>query len=117
MRLSDEFINIRRTALVLSPQKPFYDWVKSVSPSAGGDIGPFGGPEVYLLPDFETTDEMEAWLRKNYDWFFCEHLNNWFVDEDLWVKDRTFSMFKEWFDYSLHTMVWDSLDGPIQKLE
>lgn len=103
--------------MVLTPKRPLYDWVKSIDPKENNDIGPSGEPDVYLLPDFETTEEMERWLKRHYDWFFCEQLNNWYLDEDLWVKNRTFKMFKEWFDYSLHTMVWDSQDGPIEKLE
>lgn len=72
--------------------------------------------DVYLLPDFEMKEAMERWLKKNYDWLFCELLHNWYTSEDKWAKNRTFKMFKEWFHYSLHTMVYDSVEGPIQKL-
>ncbi len=29
---------------------------------------------------------------------------------------RTLKMFKEWFDYSMHTMVWDTEEDDIEKL-
>ncbi|MBL7923924.1 MAG: hypothetical protein JNL88_06980, partial [Bacteroidia bacterium] len=113
-KLADTFSNVRRTALILTPQKSFYDWVKNLDPS-DKDIDPWGEPDVYLLPDFETTEEMERWLQRNFDWLFCEQLNNWYTDERLWPSKRTFKLFKEWFGYSLHTMVWDSVAGPIDK--
>jgi hypothetical protein len=71
--------------------------------------------DVYLLPDFEEIAQMERWLKKNFDDIFCDQLNNWYTDEDVWPQKRTFKMFKEWFDYSLHTMISDTQDGPITK--
>lgn len=118
MAESEVFQNVRRTALVLTPKQALYDWVNSIEPIDPKELGQIiGEPDVYLLPDFETTEQMERWLRKHFDWFFCEQLNNWCIDEDLWVQNRTFKMFKVWFDYSLHTMVWDSQKGPIEKIK
>jgi hypothetical protein len=37
------------------------------------------------------------------------------MDETVWVKNRTFKLFKDWFDYSIHTMIWDTMDEPIDK--
>ena len=110
------FENVRRTAMVLIPKPTFYDWVRSMDGSQKLNPGLLGEPDVYLLPDFETPEDMELWLNENYDYFFCEQMNNWWLDDNRWVKNRTFKMFKEYFDYSLHTMVWDCIDGPIEKL-
>jgi len=71
---------------------------------------------VYLLPDCETPEEMENWLRKNFNRIFSDQLNNWYVDDLLWPQKPTFKMFKEWFSYSLHTMVWDIQTGMIEKM-
>src|SRR5688572_3091269 len=115
-KLDDTFSNVRRTALILTPKKPFCDWVKSMYPE-DDDSDAFDEHDVYLLPDYETQEEMERWLKRNFDWLFCEQLNNWYTDENGWPSKRTFKIFKEWFDYSLHTMVWDSVAGPIGKIE
>lgn len=71
---------------------------------------------VYLLPDFEEKSQMQNWLKKNFDELFSDQLNKWYIDETLWVKNRTFKMFNEWFDYSMHTMIWDTLETPIKKI-
>ncbi|MDO5654758.1 MAG: hypothetical protein Q4G27_01300 [Flavobacteriaceae bacterium] len=60
---------------------------------------------------------MKRWLKKNFDWFFCEQLFGWITDEEAWSQKRNFAMFEDWFDYSLHEMVWDSVAGEIEKDE
>jgi hypothetical protein len=58
---------------------------------------------------------MESWLKKNFDKIFKHQLNNWYIDETLWPPARTFKMFKEWLQYSAHTMVWDMQHDFIEK--
>ncbi|HEY2721658.1 MAG TPA: hypothetical protein VGI82_08035 [Chitinophagaceae bacterium] len=107
------FDNVKRTAIVINPKNPFYDWLKSIDPNDTSAMD--ANSDVYLLRDFETESEMESWLKRNFDLIFSDQLNNWYVDEKLWVTNRTFKMFKEWFDYSLHTMIWDTVQGDIAK--
>jgi hypothetical protein len=59
---------------------------------------------------------MERWVKRIFDWLFSEQLNNWYTDEARWPAKRTYKMFKQWFAFSLHTMVWDSVEGPVDKL-
>ncbi len=114
--LSDDFKNVTRTALVIKPKQPFQDWLQKIDPDDQIPDELLNDNEVYLLPDFEEIDEMENWLIKNFDEIFTDQLNHWYMDESLWVQNRNFDLFKKWFDYSLHTMVWDTLKTPIQKI-
>lgn len=107
--------SVKRTALVIKPKKPFFDWVFNLdNETKEEDI--YEENDVYLLPNFDFAKEMEKWLEKNYDDIFRDQMNNWWTGEDLWVPNRTFKMFKEWFDYELHTMIWDTLEDPIRKV-
>jgi hypothetical protein len=105
--------NVKRSALVLKPKEPFYDWLKSIDPSEKSYVAE---GDVYLLPDYEEPGQMEHWLKKHYDDIFTDQLNNWYVDDSLWPKKRTFAMFKEWFTYSLYTMIWDTEESFIEKV-
>ena len=106
--------NVERTALVLIKKQPFMDWL--ATHGVKEDISLIlQDPDIYLLPDFETPSEMESWLKKNYDQLFCDQMFQWFIDESYWVPNRSFALFKEWFSYSLHTMVWDTETQPIEK--
>ena len=113
--LADETLNVRRTALVLRPKKPFYVWLEKMDPEDVDLPEELIEGDVYLLPDFEEKKQIEQWLKKHFDDFFCEQMFGWYTDEAVWVQNRTFKLFTEWFEYSLHTMVWDVVDGPIDK--
>ena len=106
-----DFIN--RTALIVKPKKPFFDWLKEIDPEDDVLDDYMDDPDVYLLPDFEDTDQMEIWLKKNFDVIFRDQMNHWYTEEDLWIEKRTFKLFNQWFVYSMHTMVWDTLNRPI----
>lgn len=109
------FDNVKRTAMLLKAKQPFFDWLKSIDPNdEPSELMKEG--DVYLLPDYEEVKEMENWLKKNFDDIFSDQLNKWYIDEELWPKNRTLKMFKEWFDYSLHTMVWDTEVKFIEKV-
>ena len=108
------FDNVRRSAMVIKPKKPFIDWLSSIDPE-DKNIDLSKDTDVYLLRDFEEVEQIERWLFKNFDEIFCDQMNHWYIDEEVWVKKRTFKMFKEWFDYSLHTMIWDTQEGLIKK--
>lgn len=108
------FGNIDRTALVIKRKKPFYDWLTFLDRD-DKNFSFDNDHDVYLLPDFEDILHMEKWLKKNYDSIFCDQLNNWYTDENLWPQIRSFKIFKEWFDYSLHTMIFDTQNGEINK--
>jgi len=112
--LDDYFKNLKRSAIVITPQQPFFDWLLLHDPKMAIDDEMKEG-EVYLLPDYETKKGMEHWLKKNFDELFEEQLNNWYVDETMWPQNRTFRMFNQWFHYSLHTMISDTQKGFIEK--
>lgn len=112
--LEQYFDNVRRSAVVIKKQQPFLDWLLFHDPEMSIDEMIVEG-DVYLLPDFETTGEMEKWMKKHFDRLFADQLNGWYTDPAMWPQNRTFKMFKEWFSYSLYTMVWDTLEGPVEK--
>jgi len=97
--------DVERIAVVISPKKPFKDWVKSVDPVS--DDGGLDISTVYLIPPFETEQEINSFLQKRYAQIFENELEAWYVDEDVWPKNRTYKMFKEWLDVKIHDMVFD----------
>jgi hypothetical protein len=112
--LDDEFKNLKRSAIVLIPSQPFFNWLQQHDPAM---IIPeeIKEGDIYLLPDYETKEEIEKWLKKNFKELFEEQLFNWYTDETMWPQKRTFKLFGEWFNYSLHTMLFDTQKGMIEK--
>jgi len=108
------FDRVQRSALIIRPKMPFKDWLVSMDPEdreydSSKDI------DIYLIPNFEYEKDAEKWLKENFDDIFCDQMNNWYTDESDWIQNRTFKMFKEWFDYSIHMSILDTLDIPIRK--
>jgi hypothetical protein len=111
------FPDINRSAIILTPKQPFYDWLKSLDASFSHSIDVIQEKEVILIPDFEDDAEAEKWLKKNFDLLFTNALWGWYMDERMWVSNRTFEMFKAWFDYEIHLLVLDLSDDDLEYYE
>ena len=107
------FDPIDRSALIVRPKKPFKDWLTQMDAARDYDVTQ--DADVYLIPDFLEDKPAEKWLSENFDAIFCDQCNNWYTDENHWPQKRTFSMFKQWFDYSIHLTILDTLDLPVKK--
>jgi len=46
---------------------------------------------------------------------FQNELNDWHTAEEDRPQPRIYSMFCEWFDVEIHSMLLDLEDGPVRK--
>ena len=107
---------LNRTAIILIPKQPYVDWANSLD-----DDGPrFEISEandqltVFLGPDLDSVDEIDAFVTENFDFFFAHWLFGWSTDPSQWPKRRTRRMFRDWFDVRIHSMVEDAVDAPYE---
>lgn len=112
---------INRTAIVVKPKKPFFEFIKKYV-KYDFDLDEEqefqnGDAAIYLLPAIDSVEDMEEWLKTNYDIIFRQRLNAVIENIEVFLEIRTFEMFKEWFDYSLHSEVWDIMDIPVVKFQ
>lgn len=105
---------INRNAFIVTPKELFIEWVKKVS---GSSLLPAEMPEpnIYLVEEKYNNEELEAWVKKNFERIFTKELGNWYADKKSWPKKRTYQMFREWFDVSYHSSVYDLEDFPVDK--
>ncbi len=105
---------LNRTALIFRPAQPYIDWARSlpdtdeISPNIDGE------QTVYLVEEIYDDDHLEDILKQIYSTIFEQELQGWYLDESLWPKKRTFSMFKEWFTIEYHTCIQDLMDAPLE---
>ena len=113
----EKFEAINRTAIVVVPKKPFWDWVNGVEPGSESELTPKikGEGTIYLLPEFDDEDELEKHLQKISKEVFENELMAWFTDESLWPQNRNWSMFREWFDCRIHEIVHDTVHEKVRK--
>lgn len=106
--------SIDRSAFVLIPKQPMFDWIMEVDPVPASltleDIRK--DPDIFMVQQekVETHVDADAWISKHWKPLFEHVLNDWYTDEKLWPKNRTVKMFREWFDVQFHSMIWD-LEG------
>ncbi|HQA75619.1 MAG TPA: hypothetical protein PLY32_00720 [Salinivirgaceae bacterium] len=108
------FDTVHRSALIITPKKSFKEWLISMDPD-DANIDLSNETDLYLIPNFDDHYQAEQWLKENFDIIFCDQMNNWYIDESDWEQNRTFKTFKEWFNYSIHLQILDTLEIPIKK--
>ena len=52
-----------------------------------------------------------------HDDIFCNKLAGWYTDKEMWPKDRSLKIFKQWFDVEHFDPVEDVGRGPIENDE
>jgi len=115
---------VNRAALVVQLRKPFVDWL--VATSREHDEGNVLTPEqvptegadsktIYLIPEYNDDRECEKFLRDNFRGIFEQILYGWYTDRGIWPEDRSWEAFNEWFDWEVHSMVFDMGGDKIER--
>lgn len=104
---------IDRSAVILKPLQPFYDWLNQLYPEEEFD-DQMQESKIYLV-DLDEHKELEAWLRKNFDKLFMMQLSGWHIDKKEWPQKRNYKMFKQWFQVEISIMIYDFEEYPISK--
>lgn len=110
---------INRAALMLRYKTPAVRWINEADPYP--DTRPISIEEaneertVYLISDKDgdTSDAVRRWIKRNFQGLFEAELEDWYTDADLWPAKRTLKMFDDWFDIECHTVLVDTVGGPI----
>jgi hypothetical protein len=107
---------LNRCAIVLTPLEPYITWANGLE--EGGpkfdDTRDEEGEPVFLGPQVDTVAEAEAFVQKNFAYFFDHYLEQWCTDESFWPAPRTRTMFKKWFAVRIHSWVEDVIDAPLE---
>jgi len=121
----DFFPAINRAALIITQKKPFIDWLLYTSKKYDNpehklkqeDIQTkgFDSKNVYLIPAYDETDRYEKFVKRHYKEIFEHELSSWYTVPEMWPKDRSWKVFKKWFDYEIQTLVFDmTLNNPFE---
>lgn len=111
---------INRDVVIIKPRKPFIDWANAVDPYDGPKVNIEDFRKdctVFLVPELDTIPDAIDIIENNFETIFENELEGMYTDESLWPKTRTLDMFREWFDVEYHSMVFDTIDGPIEKVD
>lgn len=101
---------INRNAIILKPLQPFLDWFDNLYPDESDGMDE---SVTYLVS--VDIENVETWLKKEFDKLFIRELEGWHTNKKEWPQMRTYKMFKEWFQVDLSTMVYDLEKEPVFK--
>jgi len=107
---------VNRGAVILRYKKPFVQWINEADPVKDtSEITMNSANEertVYLITDADA-ENIEAWIRENYEALFEGELEGWYTDETLWPQNRDYKTFREWFEVECHSVILDTVGGEI----
>lgn len=103
---------INRAALLVLPAQPYVDWAANLGDS---ELLPNteGEGTVYLIPEGDGEEWLEEILEQVFEFIFENELHAWHEDASAWPEPRTLDMFKEWFNYQVHSAIIDLTDGEL----
>ena len=110
---------INRAAIILKYKDPAIRWINEADPAHDnpGIAADRVNAErtIYLVSDADgdTKETVDRWIKRNYKVLFEEELEGWYADPSVWPKQRTLKLFREWFEVECHTVLIDTVDGPI----
>lgn len=104
--------SINRGVITVQAKQPFIDWINSTKVEGDSLIITMSTvndeePAVYLVPSWEDQDELNKILKKFKPMIFEAMLNDWYMDESAWPRDRSNKVFDQWFSLKCSSMVED----------
>jgi hypothetical protein len=107
------FDSVNRSAIGVKPLQPFLEWLNAHDSEHPVDV--IKNHNVYLIRSKDSSDEILAWLKKNFSMIFENELNEWYTDPAIWPQKRTYELFTKWFQVAYYSMVTDIEDRPLLK--
>lgn len=103
---------INRNAVIIRPKQPYINWASQLDNS---NITPDENdePTIYLISEY--NDDSSAWviLEQTYNYIFDAELHAWHIRTSDWPVNRTFEMFRDWFDIIFVSTIADLGSGSI----
>lgn len=104
---------LNRGALVVRPGAAYIEWARELDDS-GMVPSPDNEGTVYLIPNWDDDVDALEILSEAYEEIFERELHGWHTDEAAWPKNRTFAMFRQWFEFEFHSVVEDLCGYPLE---
>ena len=81
---------LNRSALSVRPTQTFVDWINALEPTMGDDDLTLDDVErestVYLIPEMDTPEALETFVRERYVEILETELRAWEEDERQWPE-------------------------------
>ena len=110
---------INRCAVILKYKEPAVRWINEADPyndDPGITINDVNEDRtVYLISDEvgESPEAVKEWIKLNRVVLFESELEGWYDAPDVWPQKLSQKLFDEWFEVECHTVLLDTMEGPV----
>lgn len=104
------FFTINRYALLLRPSEELVKWVNAIFPDdpiVYEQKMLHDNTDIYLIPEMDSIEEAESWLKENYLEILENILEDWCEDTDEWPEKLNWEAFGKLVDYTVQTSIVD----------
>ncbi len=105
---------LNRSALSVRPTRHFVDWINALEPIMGEDDLTLADVEkestVYLIPEMESPEDLDAFIRERYLEILETELRAWEEDQRQWPETVDWSLFQRFLQVE-HSYLAIDLDN------
>ncbi|MBN8411879.1 hypothetical protein LCL99_15715 [Halomonas denitrificans] len=105
---------LNRSALSVRPTQHFVDWINALEPTMGDDDLNLSDVDrestVYLIPEMDTPEALEAFVRERYLEVLENELRAWEEDERQWPESLDWALFQRFLQVE-HSYLAIDLDS------
>lgn len=104
------FFTINRYALLLRPSEELVKWVNTIFPDdpiVYEQKMLHDNTDIYLIPEMDSIEKAESWLKENYLEILENILEDWCEDTDEWPEKLNWEAFEKLVDYTVQTSIVD----------
>ncbi len=104
------FYSINRYVLLVRPSEELVRWVNAVfsdDPIVYEEKMLHDNTSVYLIPEMDSIEDAEDWLKENCLEFLESILEEWCSDTDEWPEKLDWEAFQSLVDYSFQSNIID----------
>lgn len=110
-----------RVVTIVRPRIPFVEWINAVDPFPAratitlDDARDEPSAFLILTDSNDNRDQPgKQWIQRNWKAVFEHLLGYWYIDPDLWPRNLTIRMFREWCEIRVHSTVLDCAVTPLE---
>lgn len=89
---------LNRSALSVRPTRHFVEWINALEPTMGDDDLTLADVDrestVYLIPEMDTPEALEVFVRERYLEILETELRAWEEDERQWPEALDWALFQ-----------------------
>ncbi len=107
---------VNRAAAIVVPTREMFDWINTTPAKLDESYTleqlQKENTSVFLIAEFETSEDLFNWFKKDCKDALTELLLGWCPDIKFW-PEVSWNTFEKFYDIRIETLVFDMGDGPL----